>query len=338
VKRLTSGLVGLTVALFLSPAATQAQSGYPGGQVPSSVYNTPTLPPGYPGATAVNGTTGGITPVATSVPANPTQPNIYGGRALVTPYALPTLGASPYATPVGNPYGDATGNTTTSSSSSQTGAAPAAAPVMALPVAPLRLSDGPGTVDVSVANAPPFRSVHFSLTYDPQSVVVTGVVPGALITGTGGQVQILGLNLSIPGQITYGIALNTATVWPQGNGSIAQVTFAPIAQNPSSPLTLSDAGLVSPDNTPIAVTTRAGFIGIPAVPPPAVQTQSVASATAFAATTPSTGSGTGPALSAVTGAVGAHAPILGWLMALAIGMAVALVGWALGRRPTGPGG
>jgi hypothetical protein len=212
---------------------------------------------------------------------------------------------------------------------------PAGAPVVSLPVTPLRLSDGPGTVDVQVTGAPAFRGFELVVTFDPTLVALTGVSPGDMLTAAGGTLQPLGPILDTPGTVRYGVTLADTTAWPQGAGVLMRLTFAPLAQGPPAPLRIAEAALVDTTSQRLNATTRDGAIMVVGAPPPAAQTQAVASATALALATPAAGGsagGLGAGLGGVGAQLGSHAPLLGWLAALGLGLAVAIAGWALGRR------
>jgi hypothetical protein len=307
-------VVALGVGLLLTATGTaRAQVGYPGAD---------TAPGDFPGAlpTAYLGDPGYVA----TAPAFPgALPTAYLGDPgyVATPPAFATAEPFGLTTPGGQaPYGS---NPTMGG------------PQVALPVTPLRLSDGPGTVDVQVTGAPPFRGFELLVTYDPTVVALTAVSAGDLVTGAGGTLQPLGPILDTPGSVRYGVTLADTAAWPQGDGVLMRLTFAPLAQGALSPVRLAEAALVDPTGQRLNATTRDGAITVMAAPPAAAQTEAVASATALALATPApagAAGGAGTGLAAARARLGDAGAVLGWLAALALGLAVALVGWALGRR------
>jgi len=310
-------VVVLALASLAHPTAAQVPGSYPG-----------------PGAVITSPPEQLLPPMATS--ALPIYPSGLGTPAGSDGYspAVATVGspgmATPYVPAFGEPYQSVPGGSPGVTGEFQ------AAPVVSLPVIPLRLSNGPGTVDILVEAAPPFRGFQFVLTYDPAAVVVTAVTPGSLITGVGGTLQVSGPDLDRPGQLRYGAAVADTTTWPQGSGTLAQVTFAPIGQSDFVTLSFVEATLVDANGQTINAVTRDGSLAVPVAPAPAVQTQSVAAATAMTPATPAPGSGGSDLTADVKGFIAAFGPTAVWLVAIVVGLAIAAVGWSLGRRPTEP--
>ncbi len=299
--------VVLVAALALASLGQPAQAQVPGA---------------YPGPTALPG---GLAPADASFGADqqpyqsgaPTAPYDFGQQPNQPTYSTPAPGGFS-GQPQGMPVGQAS------------------AVLVALPATPLRLTDGPGTLDITVDGAPPFRSFELTLEYDPTAMVVTNVSPGAMMAAAGGTLQPLGPDLSTPGSLRYGVSLADATAWPEGSGGLARVTLAPLVQSGAVSVRLTSATLVDQTGQRIDAATRDGIVEIPVSPPPAAQTEAVASATALAQATPAAGPAAPPLdLGTITDRLTTGSGLLLWLAVLGLGLLLALTGWALGKRGSG---
>jgi hypothetical protein len=217
------------------------------------------------------------------------------------------------------------------------GATPAEVPAarMALPVTPLALNQGPGTVEVSVEDAPAFAGFEITLTYDPAVVALAGVAPGALLTSSGGKILPQGISAASPGTVRYALMLDDLEVWPSGTGPIARFAFSPLAQAEGSPLTLAEAMLIDQTGQRISAATRNGSLTVGEAPAAAAVAAAATEAATLALATPaadgSLGRVTAPSLDLAALLSGGGAAVV-WLATLVAGLTIAVAGWALGRR------
>jgi hypothetical protein len=171
-------------------------------------------------------------------------------------------------------------------------------------------------------------------------VAVTSVAPGdflSLAADTLFSPRFAGDGSLVLGEVMQ--ASPSAGSYPSGAGTLAYVTFAPLGTAGSSEITLTDANLVGPagEGIPAAVTVG-GRITVEAAPS-AEQTAAVEqSAALMAQLGGADGDGTGALGGLLDGLPDVSLPALGntliWLGLLAIAILVAVVAWAIGRRPT----
>jgi hypothetical protein len=203
----------------------------------------------------------------------------------------------------------------------------------------------PSVAEIQVDSAPEATGYRFDLGYDPSVVALTSVAPGDFLASAG-QVEFT------PQFTAEGVLHVTATLlsapaggsYPSGSGTLALVTFAPLGVSSSTAVTLSGASLVGADGQEMAASgALAGQVTVMEPAPPAEQTAAVAQATALASElgeAPGQGGGAGGVLSGLTRP---NLPRPGstaiWLGLLAAAVLLALVSWAVGRRPPagGPG-
>jgi hypothetical protein len=205
------------------------------------------------------------------------------------------------------------------------------APVVMLRPAQVNLAGAPQTAEVWIESAPQVVGFQLELGYDASLVAVTAVDAGAFLSATGGTAS-LTPRFAEPGRLVLGadVTLSEDITAPSGVGVLATVTFAPLAAGGPAPLTLRDVSLTGAGGDTITVDRTVGGEVVVSVPPPAaVQTETVAQATAMAESLEG-GGGFVPKLPDLS-SIGGE---LVWLGLLAMALAVVVVGWLVGRRPT----
>lgn len=310
-RRLTLAGALLALAALARPAA--AQTGYPApGVATPDAYGgpTPALPsPVFPSATSPFDN-------PTALPTSPVSPQ----------FSTPTIDFGPAPTTEAFPTPVLTG---------------AALPTPAQPegVLPQSVSLGEAstTVEVGVRAAPTFRGFELTFAYDASVVAATGASPGQMFTAAGGTIQPQLVDLKTPGVVRYGLSLADTETWPEGDGVLARITLAPLAMSQNSLLQLTELVLIDEAGQRVYATPASATLVVTADPPAPVKTQAAQNVAVLAVATPGPNGSIGAASAAglpelMAGLPGGGAA-LAWLGAVLVGLAVAALGWMMGRRP-----
>jgi hypothetical protein len=208
----------------------------------------------------------------------------------------------------------------------------------------LALTDEADRLDITIEEAGEISAFRLDIVYDPTVTLVTAVDAGDFLlseqvedgVGEGGAVGEVAV-AGDPGRLTISAALVSQDgIWPEGDGTLAQVTFAPVGVG-SSLVTLENVALQDATGQPVSTLPQSGQVVVAQPPPAAVQTQAAAQAAAL--TRPVAGAAL-PDVAAVTRDVTARVRAagwtLGWILLLLLALLVVGVGWYLGRRPPEP--
>jgi hypothetical protein len=282
----------------------------------------------------------------TAYPPPPATPDAYGG-----PTAIPTTPAFATATsPFDNPTQPVpVFDTPTVDFGQPFATSPVATPIVTGALAPtpaqpqgvlptsVSLGGTATSIDVGVTGAPAFRGFELTLSYDPSIVVATGASPGPMFTRAGGAIQPQLVDLNTPGVVRYNLSLADTENWPQGEGVLARVTLTPLAMTENSQLQLTELVLIDETGQRQYATPANATLIVTADPPAPAKTQAAESVAVLALATPGPNGAIGEASAGglpelLAGLPGGGA-VLAWLGALMIGLAVAALGWMMGRRP-----
>jgi hypothetical protein len=332
-QRAAAAVLALALAVLAAPTA-RAQPGYPG--LPTPTFEAPGQPGGTPGF-------GDPFAVQTAVPFSPAMPTPFGGEpSFGSPFAAPTQ--VPFNPGIPTPFGGAAptmalpGAMPGAMTPVGLGGAPTPAGSAPRAVLPEKFTVGaaPVALEVGVAGAPELSGFQLTLAYPPGSVAPIGAAPGTMVTGAGGTVQPLTINLSTPGTVTYGLSLADATRWPSGDGPLVRITFAPLAKTETATLQVVDLALVGRDGQRLSAAPASAALVVTAQPDATEQAAVASTVTALALATPDPSGAVGTNVSGganLASLFTGGGAVLGWLVALFAGLAIATFGWMMGRRP-----